>query len=403
MGLALSPEQQAALSLAQGRAGGEQEVAGAHVPTPDIPSLTPIKYPNGSDTSQWPDILPDFDNTRRYGADWWGEVKEGWDQAGFAGAGGRAIRGAPGAYYSVLKDTTLNSNHPLLNFGKYLFGGGYDNPEEVGIAAVSKTGETTPGNLNEIDVASISAKRKPDSLGKINQSTKTATVDNSESRIGNVEESGIAANPDMSGNDIIAKLMAMETEPKTMDVKDMLARQRKSAYGNALVQLGAGIADDNLSQGLSRAGIAAMQGQNQANETELLAMKQNMDSQRASRRDQIYALASAGQIKTAAESAAKQLIKEKNANFRAAFNAAREIATAPYQNDLTTINMTPEQREQMNIQISKDMEEALRNMFGMFTAVGLTGFENMQPGEGTDHAGLSLEERLKGYLRSGAQ
>lgn len=98
-----------------------------------------------------------------------------------------------------------------------------------------------------------------------------------------------------NAENMLMAMFGMDTDP-VPDMADLIEQQRKDAYGNALVQLGAGIADDNLSGGLSRAGTVAFQGRKDARD---LDMKSRMAQYGADRQDiqrDIEVLTKAGMI-----------------------------------------------------------------------------------------------------------
>jgi hypothetical protein len=69
--------------------------------------------------------------------------------------------------------------------------------------------------------------------------------------------------------DVMLKNMYGTQSPPVPDLADLIKQQRQDSYSHGLVQLGAGIAGDDLSGGISRAGAVAFRGNQEARDLEL--------------------------------------------------------------------------------------------------------------------------------------
>jgi hypothetical protein len=100
---------------------------------------------------------------------------------------------------------------------------------------------------------------------------------------------------DPSAAAMLKAMYGMESDP-VPDMADLMAEQRKDAYSNALVQLGAGIAGDDLAGGLSRAGTVAFQGRQDARDLDLKARMAQYTADRGDIDRDIEILGKAGLI-----------------------------------------------------------------------------------------------------------
>ena len=100
---------------------------------------------------------------------------------------------------------------------------------------------------------------------------------------------------DPSAVDMLKGMYGMESDP-VPDIADLMAEQRKDAYSNALMQLGAGIAGDDLAGGLSRAGTVAFQGRQDARDLDLKARMAQYTADRGDVDRDIKILSQAGVI-----------------------------------------------------------------------------------------------------------
>jgi len=85
-----------------------------------------------------------------------------------------------------------------------------------------------------------------------------------------------------SGSDASAKDVITPQVDPALDLSDLVSDAQRMTKANALMQLGAGIAAGDLSQGLSRAGMAAAQGDQRAKQ---LAIRERLASYQAGRED----------------------------------------------------------------------------------------------------------------------
>jgi hypothetical protein len=100
---------------------------------------------------------------------------------------------------------------------------------------------------------------------------------------------------DPSAAAMLKAMYGMESDP-VPDMADLMAEQRRDAYSNALMQLGAGIAGDDLSGGISRAGTVAFQGRQDARDLDLKARMAQYTADRGDIDRDIEILGKAGVI-----------------------------------------------------------------------------------------------------------
>lgn len=85
-----------------------------------------------------------------------------------------------------------------------------------------------------------------------------------------------------SGSDASAKGVITPQVDPSLDLSDLIEDAKRMTRANALMQLGAGIAAGDLSQGLSRAGVAAAQGDQRE---KAIAIRERMATYQAGRED----------------------------------------------------------------------------------------------------------------------
>ena len=99
-------------------------------------------------------------------------------------------------------------------------------------------------------------------------------------------------------NDFMAQLLAMKgaSKAKMPDIADILKAQQQGAYSNALMQLGAGIAGNDLSGGISKAGVALNRGNEKSRELDTKYRMAKYDSEEKSFDRDIDIIYKAGQL-----------------------------------------------------------------------------------------------------------
>lgn len=224
-------------------------------------------------------------------------------------------------------------------------GAGYEPTQTVsGGAAAATPGVTEqPSMVDELGIAGLGALSgnedwagipfrkdiKRGGTGAQTQATDDARLD--------------LTDPATDTEDALARLLGMDVKsPDVPDMSAQIAEARKDALNSALIQLGAGIANDDVGGGIRNAGIAAMQGRQDARslEGQMKLLKYKSDVEDIDR--EIGRLYRAGTIEASAvRSVVDQAIENGRAD-RAVIDAVLKLAIEKYPEEAYIMN--PQQR-----------------------------------------------------------
>lgn len=175
--------------------------------------------------------------------------------------------------------------------------------------------------INELDEIAVDTERMPETgvgalLADINKKNDLTVQGKSKIQ---VQGSG-------SANE---ELMALRNRQRTPmpDFADLIADQRKDAYSGALVQLGAGIANNDLPGGLSRAGDVAMAGKSAARDLDAKARAAKYQGEQGELDRDISILSRAAQIEAIEFRAAVDKQIESGRSLRETKKTIMDMAT----------------------------------------------------------------------------
>jgi hypothetical protein len=149
-----------------------------------------------------------------------------------------------------------------------------------------------------------------------------------------VETSGIAAllpDEDVPVTEepktALALLMeqAGRKSPELPSIKDLLHQQQQAAYSSALMQLGAGIAGGDISQGLGRAGVAMSRGTEKARELDLRHRMAGYQGEQGEINRDIAVYGRAAQVEATAQIAARELMRQGRMDRRSVIETAARL------------------------------------------------------------------------------
>ena len=173
------------------------------------------------------------------------------------------------------------------------------------------------------------------------------------------------------------------------DVSGYAKQQRKDAWSNAIIQIGAGIAGGDLSQGLSKAGDVMAAGNAGAREIEMqgkLAEYQNNQSS-IDRDTNVYA--KAAQLESLVQADARELLRQHGLDRRAAMTTARMRTDEFFDNDMTVYKTAAEKQAAYD-KVFNTYYSQLATQMGIDVV-------DTDTATGTQHP-LTREERLAKYL-----
>jgi hypothetical protein len=162
--------------------------------------------------------------------------------------------------------------------------------------------------------------------------------------------------------------------PASPDMADLITQQKRDAYGNALVQLGAGIAGGDMAGGWSRAGIAAARGQQSARELDAQQRLLDYNRQRDDLNRDVNILGTGAQIEARESALTRELERQSALDRRAVLGEAGRIFSVMVKEDDMNLEMDPVKRaekmhtlwqqtlmmvsQQMGVPLSDDMLKA---------------------------------------------
>ena len=156
----------------------------------------------------------------------------------------------------------------------------WSNLSEVKGVGALLTADMSPEELQAIQLAQI---QEEDALGQKNLAAIEGAIRGSDPSADQqrADAEGVVQKGGKSAN-------------TAAEIGKLIASQRKMAWSNALIQMGAGIAGNDMEGGLSRAGDAMAAGQTQVNRTTEQNMRQNwsdeqQERQLSQRRDEVEA------------------------------------------------------------------------------------------------------------------
>lgn len=148
------------------------------------------------------------------------------------------------------------------------------------------------------------------------------------------------------------------------DLSGLAGQQRKDAWSNALVQIGAGIAGGDISKGLSKAGDVMALGNRGAREIE---MQQKVAEYKARQGDidrdtGIYG--KAAQIQATADVYARELMKQGRMDRRSVIQRA-QMAVAEYNKQSMMVEMNPRKRMEESQRVYQQYLEQIASQLGV--------------------------------------